>query len=435
MRRFIFIVLVPALMLFSLSAHAREPFSGWKAEVEKKLYNGDFDAAMTQLKAVEQKGELDADYYFLLGKATSALGNLDEALPQLDQAIAMDGKHTLAMGHKAVILLQQNKLSKAEIVATQAIDIEPSGELYYMRGAIHMASGRLKKALTDLDSSIMMEPKNIEYIIARGEVNLRRGRINAAEDDYTNAILIDSKSAKAYLGRGGLYLLKGDSAAARIDLNKCVELAPKFSSCYLRRGKFYQLIGEKKRSYDDFVKATVLSPRSTEAWFERANAELDLNKFAAAESSANKIVKIKDGPKAQKVLGLVYSARGKLDEAIGAFTKSITAVPEDFEALLFRGNAYALKNDFDKALADLTQAIKLRPTYIEAYLAKAGIHAAQGDMKKAIKIYDLAIAIDPENPSLYNLRSKLNEAAGNYDASFADFKKAKELAAKKREKK
>ncbi len=433
MKKRVFAVLCLLIALSAITASAREPFTGWKAEVENKLLNGEFDAAMAQLKGLASGNENDADYHFLLGKAASAKGDLNEALAQLDRAVALDGKHTLAMGHKAVILLQQDKAAEAEKEATRAIAIEPSGELYYARGAIQMSKGRLKKALADLDSAIMMEPKNIEYLIARGEVNLRRHQVKLAEEDYTKAILIDPGNAKAYLGRGGLYLIKGDQAASRIDLNKCVELAPNFASCYLRRGKLYQMIGEKKRAYDDFVKTTDLAPDSPEAWFERANAELDMNKFDAAEKSADRIVKINDGPRAQKVLGLVYSARGKLDEAISAFDKSIAATPEDFEALLFRGNAYALTKDFPHALADLNSAIKLRPDYIEAYLAKAGIQAAQKDMKGAIKTYDQAIAHAPDNPMLYNLRSQLHEAAGNFDASFADFKKAKELAAKRRE--
>ena len=432
MRKFALSFLCIVLIFSAPFALADDSFTGWKAEVNEKIENGDFEGAAADLKAHE--GEKDADYHYLMAKNASSQGDLDIALKQLEQALAINPKHSLSMKGKAVVLYEQGKVSEAEKTINRAIELEPNGELYYARSAIHLSRGELKKSLVALDAAISMEPKNVDYFIARGQVNLQLSQVQKAETDYTKAIAIDPASAKSYLERGWLYRLKGDATLARADLDKCVELAPEFSKCYLGRGLLYQLTGEQKRAYDDFVKATDLEPDSPEAWFERANQELILRKFDAAENSAKQVVRIKDGSNAQLFLGQVYTARGKLDEAIGAFNKTIDAVPGDVEALLYRANAYAMKKEYDKALIDLDQSIKLQPKFIKAYLAKAGIYFEQNNMKGAIKAYDAAIAASPDDPTLYHLRSQLHERAGNYDASFADFKKAKELEAKIREK-
>jgi len=283
------LLLLPALLLLAVApAHARRgPYSGWKAEVEYKLGTGDFPGAMTLLKSAEAAGNIDADYYFLLGKASSSLGNLDESLAHLDKAVQMDPTFAEAKGHKAIVLLQKGKAKEAEAAADEAIRIESTGELHFARGAIRMALGRFKDAIADLDAAIGLEPKNDEYYVARGEVALRVGRVDSAERDYARAIEINPKNAKAFLGRGGLMLVKRDFASAAIDLDHCVNLAPKFSSCYLRRGKLFQMRGKPDRAYKDFVRATELAPNATEVWFERVMAELELNKFGEAEKSAS----------------------------------------------------------------------------------------------------------------------------------------------------
>ncbi|MBZ0273047.1 tetratricopeptide repeat protein [bacterium] len=422
-----------ALALFAAPAGARE-FIGWKAEVEYKLATGDFPGAMTLLKAQEQSGEtLDEDYYFLLGKASSATGKVEEAIKHLDKALSIDPKYAEALGHKAVVMLQLGKPKDAERIAGEAIATAPSGELYYARGAIYMALGRYDDAIRDLDSAIGYEPENSEYHIARGEVRLRIGRGEAAEKDYARAIELDSENAKAYLGRGGLALVRNDLASARIDLDHCVRLAPNFSSCYLRRGKMFQMRGETDRGLADYAKATELAPDSSEAWFERAMAELELGRANDAEKSARKIAAVEPGPRAQKVLGMVLSAQNREAEALLAFDEAIKHDDKDFETWYLRGAIHAMGKQWDKAIADFDRSIALEGRYLDAWVAKAGVYLAQDQNEKALDIYNGAIAKAPNSAQLYKLRADLYDAMGRYEDSLADLKRAKEIAAQKRE--
>ncbi len=433
MKRIAVVAMVFACVAWAGTANAAKNYTGWKADVEKKLATGDFAGAMTQLKAVEAGGDaLDADYWFLLGKAESSMGNIEKSLANLDKALALEPKFAEALGHKSIVLLQKGLAKDAEAVATQAIAAEASGELYYARGAIRMAQGRFDDAIADLDAAIGMEPKNTEYFIARGEVRLRLGRYADAERDYQKAIEIDSGNAKAYLGRGGVYLMQERAGEARTDLDRCVALAPKFSSCYIRRGKLFQLQGDLDRAVSDFTKGTEYAPASEEAWFERTMAELQDNRFADAENSARSLLKVRDGAKSRKVLGMVLTARGNNAEAVAEFGKAIEKEPKDFESLYMRGNAFALQDDLDAALADFNKAIEVEKRYIEPYIAKASVYMARKDPEKALAVYGEAIAVAPKNPNLYEMRSKVYEAMGRLDESFADLKKSKELAAQLR---
>ncbi len=428
MKRFFIFIALAVSLIFTATASA-----SWKEEVEDKLSRGEFAEAMTQLKAVEAAGQTDADFFVLLGKADSALGNLDKSLADLDKAIALKPDYAEAYGHKAVVLLRKGATAEAETEATRAIGIGPTGELYYARGAVRMTMGRFKDALADLDQALALDPKNSEYLIARGEVRLRLGSLKDAETDYTRAIEVDPENAKAYLGRGGLALARRDWASARIDLDRCATISPKFSSCYLRRGKLFEMTDEGENAYKDYVLAAELAPASAEAWFEKANAEMALGKHEEAEKSARRLLEIDNTSKARKVLGLALTNRGKTAEAIKILTEAVNTDAKDPETYYLRANAHGLAGSLDKAIADLDRSIAIEKRYLEPYVAKAHLYLAKKEPAKALEVCNAALVQSPDSPALYQMRSELYEALGKYEASFADFKKAKELAAKDRE--
>ncbi|MCZ7583751.1 MAG: tetratricopeptide repeat protein [Deltaproteobacteria bacterium] len=364
--------LAVAICLPAAAEARRDPYTGWKAEVEAHLANGEFDQALTKLKAAEAAEQTDADYHFLLAKAHSSLNRLDDAARELEIALQQDPKFIEAMGHKAVLLLRVGKTDEALATASAAIDIEPTGELHYARGAIQMARGDLKAAIADLDAAIGLEPANDEYLVARGEVDLRVGRVAEAEKDYGRALTVNPKNAKAYLGRGGLMMVKRDCRAARIDLDRCIELAPKYSSCYLRRGKLFQMREDPERAYQDYLKAVEYAPESTEAWFERVMSELELGKFADAETSSKELLKREDSARTHKVIGMVYAARGRPTEARDEFTKALAQDDGDAETYYLRGSAHAMAEDFDGAVADFDASIARNKRYLDPLRRQGG---------------------------------------------------------------
>ncbi|MCB1152333.1 tetratricopeptide repeat protein [bacterium] len=424
--------LVFAILILPAGAWARPAYTGWKADVEQKLIEGDFAGARLLLKSAESTSDKDADFYFLKAKLEFAGGDLDEALSLTERAIDKDPKFAEAVGHKAVILLRQGKREEAEKFASKAVAIEPSGELYYARGAVRMTLGKFDDALQDLTAAIGLDPQNGDYYVSRGEVSLRKGDVDAAKKDYARAIELDPNNANAYLGRGGLALLVGDFQTARSDLDRCLTLAPRHPTCSLRRGKLFEMQGDMERALADYTKATDNAPDSPEAWYERAMTELALNKFAEAEVSAGKITQLEKSGRSHKVLGMVQATRGQHEQAIASYTKAIKDNDDDYEAYYLRGNAYAFIEKDDKALADFDKAIALNRRFIDPYLAKANLYGAQRKLDKILETYNDAIAAMPDSPQLYRLRGELYEAMNEYDKSMADYRKAKQLTDERR---
>ena len=111
--------------------------------------------------------------------------------------------------------------------------------------------------------------------------------------------------------------------------------------------------------------------------------------------------------------GLEMYYNGGYQLAIPVFTKAIEKSPENYEALIYRGNCYSYlhdyklaEKDFDKASTHLQNNAKLDFGY--GYL-----YNETGRYKKAIEYLDKAISLDSKNALAYNTRGVSYQRIGN----------------------
>lgn len=121
---------------------------------------------------------------------------------------------------------------------------------------------------------------------------------------------------------------------------------------------------------------------------------------------------------------LAYAMNKQYDKAIADYTSALALVPDDFDALLARGDLYVEKKTFDAARADYAAAIALRPELIDGYYGHAKANLTEHKFDDAIKDYDNALALSPGDMGLLLLRGDAAREAGRYDAAIKDFSDA-----------
>ena len=119
-----------------------------------------------------------------------------------------------------------------------------------------------------------------------------------------------------------------------------------------------------------------------------------------------------------------YAMNKQYDPAIADYTSALALVPDDFDALLARGDLYVEKKTFDAARADYAAAIALRPELIDGYYGHAKANLTEHKYDDAIKDYDDALARSPGDMGLLLLRGDAAREAGRYDAAIKDFSDA-----------
>ena len=100
---------------------------------------------------------------------------------------------------------------------------------YSNRGNAYGNKGELERAITDLDLSILLDPKFSLAYNNRGNVYIKRNELDRALADLNQAIELDRKFQLAYLNRGLVYEKKGEQDRAIADYRAILEL-PAISS-------------------------------------------------------------------------------------------------------------------------------------------------------------------------------------------------------------
>lgn len=94
-------------------------------------------------------------------------------------------------------------------------------------------------------------------------------------------------------------------------------------------------------------------------------------------------------------LGAVYTAMGKHEEAIKAYTRAAELAPDQVELLNNRGVLNLMQGDVDAALRLFHQAQETNPDQMAVLLNLAEAYQALGHYTRAVQAWKMVVAIDP----------------------------------------
>lgn len=127
-------------------------------------------------------------------------------------------------------------------------------------------------------------------------------------------------------------------------------------------------------------------------------------------------------------LGACYTQMGELPAAIQEYDNILKTYPDDFHAILARGNVFLLQGQFASALRDLEHACKLNPKSTDALVARGVSLRMLGRFEDAISQYDNALAIDPKRADAISNRGYARKSLGDLKGALTDYEAAVQLA-------
>lgn len=133
-------------------------------EAESYLAYGKFNDAVKLLKNAVGLDNNNSHAWFLLGTTYSELGN-SEALSCLNQVIAINPKHFLALRGLGNYYLKQKDYANAENYYSMAINVNPNRytSIYKNRAIARLNLGNNKDAKTDLLEYLKNNPNSADY--------------------------------------------------------------------------------------------------------------------------------------------------------------------------------------------------------------------------------------------------------------------------------
>ena len=278
--------------------------------------------------------------------------------------------------HLAVLLLEQGRHGDALPALDQTLALDPGqAGMLTNKGNALIALERFGEAIAAYDQAIALQarPERASAYVNLGVYLQGLGRSDDAAAAYGKAIALDPRLPEAW-GNLGIAHLHADRPGQALEaLDRAIELRPGYADAWTNRGTALQGLGRLEEALEAFDRAIALSPESAGVWSNRSMTLQGLRRFEESHQASARAVALGDGDEAGSWNnhGMALQSLGRLDEALAAYDRALSADPSGASALNNRGLALQGMGRLDEALACFDAAAQLKPDYADPHWNKA----------------------------------------------------------------
>lgn len=218
----------------------------------------------------------------------------EEAIVQLNSAIAINPNDALAYYYRGQSYFIQNNFEKAKPDFDKAIAMNNKAILsdcYCYRGCCNFNAKNYKEAISDLSIYIQNNQTNPEAYFYRGNSFLNINDYDKATIDLLKSIKLDSSNAQAYFILGQLKIATGLRDEGVTYISKAINLGNKDAQDYYNKNcaTFFELQLVGKEYYGSFAKLNfqlknLLSKHTDKFWITATLRDKKGNYLAGEEN-------------------------------------------------------------------------------------------------------------------------------------------------------
>ncbi len=365
-------------------------------------------------------------------------GRVTDAMAIVDRVLDLEPKNATTLAVKSDLLRQQNKLDDASKMADAAIAANAmSAEAQFVRGRILRQKGDFAAAADAFNQVLRLNPR-----VAAARVELAQLRIRDGAED---AVSVATAAAKADPGRldGRLTLARAqmqrkDFTAAQIVLDEALRGAPQVAAVHAQMGTLLVMKrdiagaraafgraleldglqlealtgltgldfanGKRQEGLTRLDAAVERAPQNVGLLLLAANAHAASSSFARAETLALSVLNTDaSNITAYSLLGRIYLAQRKLDEAKAQFTKLAERKDRRVAALTIVGVIEMLQNRSSDAQQTFERVMTIDPRAGVAANNLAWIYLENGgSVAAALHLAETARTVLPNAPQVHD---------------------------------
>jgi tetratricopeptide (TPR) repeat protein len=167
--------------------------------------------------------------HFLAANGYYQQGRMELAVRELDQALAYDSAANI-LSLRATMLLEQNRIQEAEMVARAALRLHPDeADSYGIAGNVYAAAGKLDSAELMFRRVVELDPFGPEGWNNLGNLALARGDLVTARQYYEQALKNSPNFVLALFHLGLVDYYQGKMSQAHERWQQVLKLDPNFN--------------------------------------------------------------------------------------------------------------------------------------------------------------------------------------------------------------
>jgi superkiller protein 3 len=387
-------VAIAALLAAPASATADQKVDEAVAKFKDQMQKGKSEEALKTVQKLASNPSPEAQLE--AGRLQERLGNLDDA------AAAYKKAADAGVG-----------ASKAEALAAQA--------------SLELRTGPAKTALGRAEQAVQAQ-SNPSTLGALAKAQARLDP-NKALQTADQAVAGGASSAQAHDARGVALLAQGRGADAAAAFRKAMELEP--GNARARVGLAAALIAQNKgtEAVAEARKATAEDANMAEGHAVLALAILTENPKAWSDAIAeaqDAAFKNPKNPEIQMVVGKIFEADNRFDQAADNYNKALLSDPDFAPARAALINARFRKGDLDGALSEAVKLAAASPGSGDAQLQAGELLLRKQDFANAIGPLEKAVKLLPGSPTANYYLGRAYQFSGRVQDALAPYKRASE---------
>lgn len=350
----------------------------------------------------------NSGYHSALGSLLGLIGDLGEALRQLDQAIELDITNVVAFNNRGLTYNGLTEYAKALADFDQAIELDPRNSAYfYNRGGTYGELRDYAKALADYTKAIELDATDARYFYNRGVTYSYLRDYTNALTDYTKAIELNAMDARYFYARGITYDELGDSENALVDYTKAIELNPMDARYFYNRGVAHANRRDYTKAIPDFSKAIELDPTDARCFYARGNAYDDLKAYTEALADFSQAIQLDPmDPWFYSGQAAIYDKQSDFTHAVKAESQAIELAPHDARLRSNRGLTHYRVGNYAEAVVDFSAAIERNPERARYYSHRGLCFYRLGQHDAAQRDFDHALTLEPDGRAFADLAAR-----------------------------
>ena len=409
-----------------------------------------------------------------LGECQQELGESDEALVSLNQAMKLDPKLPPPLITRAEIWISRDdtkgaledlneakaliaatvllkppardvqslcarlatayekvgEMKLAVAVYTMVIEASPSSQFKLQRGKCLQQLKDWGQAILDYADVVQDQPNNWAAWGCMGECQMNTGDMDNALANLSEALRLNPHSAVAYFFRSGVWMHQGNLERALADAHQAVWRDSKFAAAYMRRCDVYMRLGQVSEALQDATDAIRLDSQMAAAYAFRAKLHMADRSYAEALADLEMLVRLQE-PTDENLYDTARCCyyQDQLPRALSLISSLVSraSCAENPQALILRVRILLKMGEHERSIEDLDTVIRLhqqsgnRQKLSEAHHLRGVVYADRDDFDAALNAFAEALRLNPHSANTFRARGIVHRSMGRHEEALADF--------------
>ena len=320
----------------------------------------------------------------------------ERARTEVDQIMKLDPKNPLGPVLLGEVQFLVGEYDAAEATLGKAPTVDsPYPAVHFVLGNIETRKGQLDQAIFHYQKSLAVNGAYVPSRVALAEAFFNKRRDEDARQEIRKALDTNPDYAPALLVKAAIDGADKNNKNAEEQFARLAKDNPQNAIINRQMGLYYESRGKVADAEKSLVRALELQPDSQQLFTDLMQFYLRQKQAGRAIEKINAVPDDKKQASHYELLGLAYSASGRMQDAETAYKKALEKDPAHTNSNIYLFDQYMKSGRTDDSFKVVDDLIKKNPQDASAYAAKGSVLQGQGKLEEAKRNYEQALKLNP----------------------------------------